>query len=539
MVATFVIGLREGLEAALIVGIIAAFLRKNGRSLKPMALGVVAAVLLSLGVGLALKAIEANLPQAAQEGMEATIGVVAVVFVTGMVLWMSTHARGMKWELEESAGEALGKGSSRALVAMAFLAVLKEGFETAVFLLATFGASTNPLAAAAGAVAGILVAVGLGYGLYTGGLRLNLGRFFSITSVFLVLVAAGLVVSALGSAHEAGWLNAGQQKTVDLSWLAPAGSIRGSLFTGVLGIPSDPRLIQVVGWFAYVIPTSLYLFWPRRHRPGALAGVRIRFGTAVVLVGAAAALALAVGPATMPVLDTAYLTDATGTTVGSVGLANGTAIVTVSSRRDAMPLADPTTGAHRGVPDTTEYTQTLDTPVEGLPPSLTIAELATANGGRLPVGFSSQSSPGPFVAAWSRTGERHLWLTNGQILDFTEDDVTTVTLTGGELATSRTLTVTGDVPGGASVSGGSLAVPAERVSAAAAAAEGLRADQVERRFWGRTFPVVLVIAALAVGLSAWRASRRLPVSARDSGTAAPPVPPSTVPVATRRNTNVG
>jgi high-affinity iron transporter len=538
VLATFVIGLREGLEAALIVGIIAAFLRKNGRSLKPMALGVVAAVLLSLAVGVALKVIETNLPQAAQEGMEAIIGVVAVVFVTGMVLWMSTHARGMKRELEESASEALGKGSSRALVAMAFLAVLKEGFETAVFLLATFGASTNPLAAAAGAVAGILVASGLGYGLYTGGLRLNLGKFFSITSAFLVLVAAGLVVSALGSAHEAGWLNAGQQKTVDLSWLAPTGSIRGSLFTGVLGIPPDPRLIQVVGWFAYVVPLSLYLFWPRTHRPGAVAGVRIRLGIAAALTVGAAALALAVGPAAMPTLGAADLVDGAGATVGTVELVNGSAVVTASSKRDTMTLTNPTTGAHRGVPDTTEFTQTLDTPVSGLPSTLTVAQLAAVNGGRLPVGFSTQSSPGPFAASWSRTGDRHLWLTNGEILDFTEEDVTTVTLTGGGLATSRTLTVTGDVPGGVSVSGGSLSVSDERVSAAATAAEGLRAARVERLFWGRTFPAVLMIAAIVLSFSAWRAFRRLPIPERDSEVVSP-VPSSTVPIATRRNTNVG
>lgn len=241
----------------------------------------------------------------------------------------------------------------------------------------------------------------------------------------------------------------------------------------------------------------------------------------------------------MPVLGAADLTDAAGATVGSVELANGAAVVTASSKRDTMPLANPTTGSHRGVPDTAEYTQTLDTPVSGLPSTLTAVQLAAVNGGRLPVGFGAQSSPGPFTAEWSRTGERHLWLTNGQILDFTEDDVTTVTLTGGGLATSRTLTVTGGVPGGASVSGGSLTVPDERVSAAAAAAEGLRADQVERGFWGRTFPAVLAITALALGVSAWRAHRRLPAPNRASGVVAPPVPPSTVPIATRRNTNVG
>ncbi|MFT4108517.1 iron uptake transporter permease EfeU, partial [Propionicimonas sp.] len=283
MLATFVIGLREGLEAALIVGIIAAFLRRNGRSLTPMVVGVLAAVLLSLGVGVGLHLVERELPQAAQEGMETIIGTVAIVFVTGMVLWMSTHSRGMKKELEAEAGEALGNGSTRALALMAFLAVLKEGFETSVFLLATFSASTDAGAAALGAAFGLVAAVAIGYGLYRGSVKLNLGRFFQITGAFLVLVAAGLVVSTLGTAHEAGWLDAGQQRTVDLTWLAPTGSIRGALFTGVLGIPQDPRLIQVVGWFAYLVPMALYLYWPRRLRPSAAAAARLRHGIAAGL----------------------------------------------------------------------------------------------------------------------------------------------------------------------------------------------------------------------------------------------------------------
>ncbi|MGN6471185.1 MAG: FTR1 family iron permease, partial [Rhizobiaceae bacterium] len=133
MLATFVIGLREGLEAALIVGIIAAFLRKNGKSLSAMWLGVTLAVLLSVAVGVALSLLEKALPQAAQEGMEAVIGAIAVFFVTGMIVWMNAHARDMKRQIEADAAEALGRASVYALALMAFLAVLREGFETSVF----------------------------------------------------------------------------------------------------------------------------------------------------------------------------------------------------------------------------------------------------------------------------------------------------------------------------------------------------------------------------------------------------------------------
>jgi high-affinity iron transporter len=102
----------------------------------------------------------------------------------------------------------------------------------------------------AGAVLGVLIAVGIGWGIYAGGVRLNLARFFRVTGAFLILVAAGLVVTALRTAHEAGWLNGGQQPTVDLSWLVAAGTVRSALITGVLGVPADPRLVEVLGWFA-------------------------------------------------------------------------------------------------------------------------------------------------------------------------------------------------------------------------------------------------------------------------------------------------
>lgn len=223
MLATLVIALREGLEAALIVGIIAAFLRKNGKSLYSMWVGVLLAIALSLLVGIGLSITERSLPQASQEAMEAVIGLVAVFFVTGMVLWMNNHGHEIKRQLEKETAHAIRQSSARALAIMAFLAVLKEGFETSVFLLATFSAAQSAALAATGAVLGLILAIAIGWGIYIGGVRLNLGRFFRYTGLFLILVAAGLVISALRSGHEAGWLNIGQQPVVNLSqWLISA-----------------------------------------------------------------------------------------------------------------------------------------------------------------------------------------------------------------------------------------------------------------------------------------------------------------------------
>src|SRR6266508_360213 len=171
MLPTFVIGLREGVEASLIVGIVAAFLRQSGaaKQLRWMWVGVLSAVGICLAVAVGLEILDDNLPQKDQERLETVVALIAVVMVTSMIVWMARHARGLKRELEQRAGVAVAEGSAFALVGMAFLAVLREGLETAVFLLSAFQASTNRSAAATGAVLGIAVAIVIGYGIYRGG----------------------------------------------------------------------------------------------------------------------------------------------------------------------------------------------------------------------------------------------------------------------------------------------------------------------------------------------------------------------------------
>jgi high-affinity iron transporter len=266
---TFVIGLREGLEAALIVGIIAAFLARQGRrdALRQVWLGVSVAVAICLAIAVALRVLERELPDRGQEMLETVVGGLAVVMVTGMIIWMRKHARAMKGELEGAAAAALARGSARALVIMAFLAVLREGFETAVFLLATFQASGNATTAAIGAVLGIAVAVGLGWAIFHGGVRLNMGRFFTLTSVVLVLVAAGLVMTAVHTAHEAGWINFGQAQAADLTWLVRPGTPLASLLTGVLGIQPTPVVIEVIAWVAYLVPMLIFVLRPTPKPP--------------------------------------------------------------------------------------------------------------------------------------------------------------------------------------------------------------------------------------------------------------------------------
>ena len=267
MLPTFVIGLREGVEAALIVGIIAAFLHKDPRgrgAMKWMWAGVAGAIVLCFAAGIALEIVNQDLPQKQQEGLETIIALLAVGAVTFMIVWMRKHARTISKDLRESAGSALAAGTTGALVGMAFFAVIREGLETVVFLLAAFQSATNPLAAGFGALLGVACAVGIGVGIYRGGVKLNLTKFFRFTGVVLVFVAAGLVASALHTAHEAGWLNIGQQAAFELDWLVVPGTWTAALLTGMLGLQPYPVVIEVVGYVLYAIPMLLYLLLPDR-----------------------------------------------------------------------------------------------------------------------------------------------------------------------------------------------------------------------------------------------------------------------------------
>ena len=269
MIPTLVIALREGVEASLIIGIIAAFLVRESRqdAMRQMWAGVAIAVALCVGIAVMLRTIGQELPQREQEGLETVIGLIAVGAVTYMIVWMRRNARGIKKVLEGNAASALASGSAMALVGMAFLAVLREGFETSVFMLAAFQDSTDTTAAGAGAVIGLVAAVAIGLGIYRGGVRINLTRFFRVTGLILVFVAAGLLATSLHTAHEAGWFNTLQGQALDLTWLVQPGTVSGSLLTGMLGLRPTPTVGEVGIYLIYAVPMVLYVLWPDRLRP--------------------------------------------------------------------------------------------------------------------------------------------------------------------------------------------------------------------------------------------------------------------------------
>lgn len=269
MLAPLLIMLREGLEAALVVVIIAAYLARTGRGgwIGAVWVGVQLAVALSLFVGAALQFLHAGFPQKTQEGFEALVALVAVAVLVWMVFWMRAAARSIRGALERDVDAAFAQGAPAegpgrrtiwALIALSFFAVAREGLESVFFLLAIFQQSSGP-AAPLSALAGLALAVALGFGLYSGGMRLNLRRFFRLSGLFILFVAAGLFSGALRSLHEAGLWNLWQAPAWDLSQILPGSSVLGSVLAALLGYHESPSQGELVAW-ALFLALTLPLF---------------------------------------------------------------------------------------------------------------------------------------------------------------------------------------------------------------------------------------------------------------------------------------
>ena len=271
MLIAFLIMLREGIEAALIVGIVAGFLKQSGHSrLMPKVwLGVALAALMCLGIGYGIHSVTGEIPQKEQEFVVGVIGLVAVAMLTYMILWMKKAARSMKRQLQDSVQTALNRGNGQgwALVGMAFLAVAREGLESVFFLLAVFQQSPT-WSMPVGAVLGLLAAVVIGALIYQGGMRLNLAKFFRWTGAFLIVVAAGLVAGSLRALHEAGVWNHLQEVVFDSSKYLHEDSPLGVLLGGFFGYTDHPTQGEVLAWLLYLVPVMIWFL--HGSRPAAV-----------------------------------------------------------------------------------------------------------------------------------------------------------------------------------------------------------------------------------------------------------------------------
>lgn len=273
MLGNFLIGLREGLEAALVVGILVAYLVKTGHRgrLPAVWFGVGIAVALSVVVGAMLQYGSASLTTRQQEAFAGWVSLVAVAFVTWMVFWMRRTARSLKGELHGKLDAALAMGSG-ALVLTAFLAVGREGLETAVFLWAAVDAAGNGAGPIVGASLGLALAAVLGYLVYKRSVSLNLATFFKVTGAGLIVVAAGVLSYGLHDLQEAGVLPGLASLAFDVRHQVPLTSWYGSVLHGVFGFTPNSTWLQTIAWLAYVVPVMVLFFRPAK--PSAPAPVR-------------------------------------------------------------------------------------------------------------------------------------------------------------------------------------------------------------------------------------------------------------------------
>jgi high-affinity iron transporter len=265
----FLIMLREGTEAAIIVGIVSSYLAQTGRRqwLPAVWIGIIGAIIGCIGLAAALEAAGAEFPQRQQEMFEGCVAVVAVVMLTSMVFWMRKAARSMASDLRASVDAALSRsgGGGFALAALAFLAVGREGLET-IFFLSAIVQQSQSSSILIGAALGLVCAFGIGLAIYVGGTRIKLRHFFQWTGVFIIFVAAGLLAGAVRAFHEAGIWNGLQGATFDLSNILPADSLVGTLLGGFFGYQEAPTVGELVVYLAFLIP-ALLLFFTRRERP--------------------------------------------------------------------------------------------------------------------------------------------------------------------------------------------------------------------------------------------------------------------------------
>jgi high-affinity iron transporter len=273
--ANYLIGLREGLEAALVVSILVAYLVKTDRRhlLARIWIGVALAVAVSLAFGAALTWGPRGLTFKAQEAIGGSLSIIAVAFVTWMIFWMARAARGLGGELRGQI-DAAADGRRWSLAVIAALAVGREGLETALFLWAATKAGTREAVGTVtpswepllGAALGILTAVVLGYLIYRGAITINLSTFFTWTGAFLILVAGGVLAYGIHDLQEAAFLPGLTNLAFDVSDTVDVNSWYGTLLKGVFNFSPATTKLEAAAWLLYVVPVmTLFLLGVRRR----------------------------------------------------------------------------------------------------------------------------------------------------------------------------------------------------------------------------------------------------------------------------------
>lgn len=258
LLANFLIGLREGLEAALVVGILIAYVVKIRRRdvLKRIWLGVALAVLVSLSLGAILTFGTYGLSFEAQEAIGGSLSIIATIFVTWMVFWMLRTSKNLKHHLQHDVDQHL-EGAGWGLVLVAFLAVGREGIETALFIWAAVQATGSTTLPLVGAALGIVVAVLLGWLINRGLVRINLSKFFAWSGAVLIVVAGGVLSYGVHDLQEAGILPGLHSLAFDVSAAIPPDSWYGTLLKGTVNFSPATTWFEAAAWVLYVVPTMI------------------------------------------------------------------------------------------------------------------------------------------------------------------------------------------------------------------------------------------------------------------------------------------
>lgn len=254
MFGPLLITLREGLEAALIIGIILAYLARteNRQGFKPVWLGTSLAVATSLVAGFIIYLVAGEFSGTAEEIFEGSAMFLAVGVLTWMIFWMRRQAVDIKSHLHSQVKSVLDSGSSLGLVVLAFIVVVREGIETVLFLFAATRVAESPLLFASGGLLGLIIAIIIGYSLYKGASKLNLKVFFNATSVLLIVFAAGLLAHGIHEFHEAGIIPPIIEHVWNINHLLPEKATLGRFLTAIVGYNANPSLVEVVAYFVFL-----------------------------------------------------------------------------------------------------------------------------------------------------------------------------------------------------------------------------------------------------------------------------------------------
>ena len=273
MLATYLIGLREGLEAALIISILVAYLvRTDRRAALPWVwTGVGLAVAMSMGVAMVLRLTSAALSDTAEELFAGIMSLIAVALVTWMVFWMKSASRTIASDLRGQMDRAFSMGVG-AVALMAFVSVAREGLETAVFFFSLTGSTGAGYRPVLGLLLGLATSAGIGLLLYRGAIRINLSTFFRYTGLLLILVAAGVLAYGIHELQEVGLLPGEDNLAFDVSATIPPDSWYASVARGVVGFRPAMSVLEVAAWAAYVVTTT-FLFLRPSSRPNVPAPV--------------------------------------------------------------------------------------------------------------------------------------------------------------------------------------------------------------------------------------------------------------------------